>query len=73
MKLCSNQSAFAQDKKPASQQEHVPDATTLDEFARQKWDEVLHFLVGSASRPPSSFIIDLLVAADLMQWETGIF
>jgi len=69
--MCKNdQSVFPSKKdKPAKNPDHVPDTTTLDEFSRQCWDDVLHFMVGSTSRPPSPFLVHLLVDAELMTLE----
>lgn len=50
---------------------HARDIKSLDQYAMERWEVILHFMVGS-SRAVSQDLAQLLVQAGLMKRYTGI-
>ncbi|XP_052389677.1 general transcription factor IIH subunit 4-like [Carassius gibelio] len=50
---------------------HVRDVERLDRYAMERWEVILHFMVGSPSAAVSQDLAQLLIQAGLMKSETG--
>ncbi|XP_065150121.1 general transcription factor IIH subunit 4 isoform X2 [Paramisgurnus dabryanus] len=50
---------------------HARDVESLDRYAMERWEVILHFMVGSPSAAVSQDLSQLLIQAGLMRSETG--
>ncbi|NXF28098.1 TF2H4 factor, partial [Rhodinocichla rosea] len=63
--------AWSDDTAPLGPDRHARDVPALDKYAEERWEVVLHFMVGSPSAAVSQDLAQLLVQAGLMKSEGG--
>ncbi|XP_066064807.1 general transcription factor IIH subunit 4 isoform X4 [Chamaea fasciata] len=63
--------AWSDDTAPLGPDRHARDVSALDKYAEERWEVVLHFMVGSPSAAVSQDLAQLLVQAGLMKSEGG--
>ncbi|XP_078271788.1 general transcription factor IIH subunit 4 [Rhinoraja longicauda] len=61
--------AWADDTSQLGPDKHVRDITSLDKYAMERWEVILHFMVGSPSAAVSQDLAQLLIQAGLMKSE----
>uniref|UniRef100_A0A7N9AXY4 General transcription factor IIH subunit 4 n=1 Tax=Mastacembelus armatus TaxID=205130 RepID=A0A7N9AXY4_9TELE len=63
--------AWADEGSTLGPDRHARDIDSLDRYAMERWEVILHFMVGSPSAAVSQDLAQLLVQADLMKSEAG--
>uniref|UniRef100_A0A671VE59 General transcription factor IIH subunit 4 n=1 Tax=Sparus aurata TaxID=8175 RepID=A0A671VE59_SPAAU len=63
--------AWADDGSTLGPDRHARDIDSLDRYAMERWEVILHFMVGSPSAAVSQDLAQLLVQAGLMKSEAG--
>uniref|UniRef100_A0A665VAJ5 General transcription factor IIH subunit 4 n=1 Tax=Echeneis naucrates TaxID=173247 RepID=A0A665VAJ5_ECHNA len=63
--------AWADEGSTLGPDRHARDIESLDRYAMERWEVILHFMVGSPSAAVSQDLAQLLVQAGLMKSETG--
>uniref|UniRef100_A0A3Q3KFT0 General transcription factor IIH subunit 4 n=1 Tax=Monopterus albus TaxID=43700 RepID=A0A3Q3KFT0_MONAL len=63
--------AWADEGSALGPDRHARDIESLDRYAMERWEVILHFMVGSPSAAVSPDLAQLLVQADLMKSEAG--
>ncbi|XP_055486651.1 general transcription factor IIH subunit 4 [Leucoraja erinacea] len=61
--------AWADDTSQLGPDKHARDITSLDKYAMERWEVILHFMVGSPSAAVSQDLSQLLIQAGLMKSE----
>ncbi|XP_043940298.1 general transcription factor IIH subunit 4 [Protopterus annectens] len=63
--------AWADDTSQLGPDKHARDVPSLDKYAMERWEVILHFMVGSPSAAVSQDLAQLLTQAGLMKSEAG--
>ncbi|KAM6038234.1 general transcription factor IIH subunit 4 isoform 1-T1 [Chlamydotis macqueenii] len=63
--------AWSDDTSQLGPDKHARDVPALDKYAEERWEVILHFMVGSPSAAVSQDLAQLLVQAGLMKSEGG--
>ncbi|XP_034765773.2 general transcription factor IIH subunit 4 [Acipenser ruthenus] len=63
--------AWADDTSQFGPDKHARDIDSLDKYAIERWEVILHFMVGSPSAAVSQDLAQLLIQAGLMRSEAG--
>ncbi|XP_029441080.1 general transcription factor IIH subunit 4 isoform X1 [Rhinatrema bivittatum] len=63
--------AWADDTSVLGPDKHARDVPSLDKYAEDRWEVILHFMVGSPSAAVSQDLAQLLIQAGLMKSEPG--
>uniref|UniRef100_UPI00398F5864 general transcription factor IIH subunit 4 n=1 Tax=Pristiophorus japonicus TaxID=55135 RepID=UPI00398F5864 len=63
--------AWADDTSQLGPDKHARDITSLDKYALERWEVILHFMVGSPSAAVSQDLAQLLIQAGLMKSEAA--
>lgn len=63
--------AWADDTSQLGPDKHARDVPSLDKYAVERWEVILHFMVGSPSAAVSQDLAQLLIQAGLMKSEAG--
>uniref|UniRef100_A0A8C4RCH3 General transcription factor IIH subunit 4 n=1 Tax=Erpetoichthys calabaricus TaxID=27687 RepID=A0A8C4RCH3_ERPCA len=63
--------AWADDTTQLGPDKHARDIESLDKYAMERWEVILHFMVGSPSAAVSQDLAQLLIQAGLMKSESG--
>ncbi|XP_008330026.1 general transcription factor IIH subunit 4 [Cynoglossus semilaevis] len=63
--------AWADEGSALGPDRHARDIDSLDHYAMERWEVILHFMVGSTSAAVSQDLAQLLVQAGLMKSESG--
>ncbi|XP_054667368.1 general transcription factor IIH subunit 4-like, partial [Grus americana] len=63
--------AWSDDTSQLGPDKHARDVPALDRYAEERWEVILHFMVGSPSAAVSQDLAQLLVQAGLMKSEGG--
>uniref|UniRef100_UPI00358E0753 general transcription factor IIH subunit 4-like isoform X1 n=1 Tax=Myxine glutinosa TaxID=7769 RepID=UPI00358E0753 len=64
--------AWSDDTRDLGPDRHARDVTSLDTYAMERWEVVLHFMVGSPGSEVSTDVAELLEGAGLMSREGGL-
>uniref|UniRef100_A0A663ETS4 General transcription factor IIH subunit 4 n=1 Tax=Aquila chrysaetos chrysaetos TaxID=223781 RepID=A0A663ETS4_AQUCH len=63
--------AWSDDTSQLGPDKHARDVPALDKYAEERWEVILHFMVGSPSAAVSQDLAQLLIQAGLMKSEGG--
>ncbi|KAG2469404.1 TF2H4 factor, partial [Polypterus senegalus] len=63
--------AWTDDTTQLGPDKHARDIESLDKYAMERWEVILHFMVGSPSAAVSQDLAQLLIQAGLMKSESG--
>ncbi|XP_074827402.1 general transcription factor IIH subunit 4 isoform X2 [Natator depressus] len=63
--------AWSDDTSQLGPDKHARDVPSLDKYAEERWEVILHFMVGSPSAAVSQDLAQLLIQAGLMKSEPG--
>ncbi|XP_064408130.1 general transcription factor IIH subunit 4 [Latimeria chalumnae] len=63
--------AWADDTSQLGPDKHARDVDSLDKYAMERWEVILHFMVGSPSAAVSQDLAQLLIQAGLMKSDAG--
>ncbi|XP_032806087.1 general transcription factor IIH subunit 4 isoform X2 [Petromyzon marinus] len=70
-KDAQNGNPWSDDTTGLGPDKHARDVTSLDRYALERWEVILHFMVGSPGAEVSADVAQLLIKAGLMRSETG--